>query len=108
MGYSEKRLCKVFCPVATKVHAATEIQSRQHAVNEILLGYIQRFTGLVIHATHAEHSSATCQVTVILLIRHHFNKETKKQIAGMKNIQTLRHAMALAQEAEIKLKNMKV
>ena len=27
-----------------------------------------------------------------------------KQVAGAKNIQTLRHAMTLAQEAEIKLK----
>ena len=46
----------------------------------------------------------TCQITVILFIRCLFSKEIKKQIAGAENIQMLRHAMTLAQEAEIKLK----
>ena len=62
---------------------------------------------MVIHTTGADSTSVTCQVTKILLIRHHFNKEIRKQVAGAKNIQTLRHAITLAQEAEIKLKKYK-
>ena len=46
----------------------------------------------------------THQVTIILFIRHLFNKEIKKQVACAKNVQTLRHAMTLAQEAYTKLK----
>ena len=46
----------------------------------------------------------TCQVTIILFIRNLFNKEIKKQVFGAKNIQMLRHATILAQEAEIILK----
>ena len=45
----------------------------------------------------------TCQVTIILFITHIFYKEIEKHAAGAKNIQVLRHAMALAQEAEIKV-----
>ena len=37
-------------------------------------------------------------------LRHLFNKLPKKHIAGAKTIQTLRHAMTIAPEAEIKLK----
>ena len=66
--------------------------------------YIQRFTDLVIHTTGTDSTSVPCQVTIILYIRHLFMKKIKKQVAGAKNIQTLRHAMILAQEAQIKLK----
>ena len=50
----------------------------------------------------------THQVTIILFVRHLFNKETKKQIVGAKNILAMKHAMTLVQEAEIKLKSIKV
>ena len=46
-----------------------------------------------------------CHVTIILFTRH-FDKDIKKHIAGTKSIQTLRHAMILAQEVEIKLKSV--
>ena len=65
------------------------------------------FIDLIIHATGADPTSVTWQVVIILFIRHLFNKEIKKQVVGTKNIQTLRHAMTLAQEAEIKLKKYK-
>ena len=55
------------------------------------------------HATGVDATAVTCQVNVILFIRHHFSKEIKKQVAGTRNIQTLRYAMTVAQEAEIKL-----
>ena len=51
MGYSERRLCQVLHPVATKVHAATWMYSRPQAANEKLQEYIQRVTDLVICAT---------------------------------------------------------
>ena len=79
-------LCQVFSPLATKVHAATQIYFRPQAANETLQEYIQRYTDLVIHATGADLTSVTCQVTIILFIRHFFNKEIKKQVAGAKNI----------------------
>ena len=63
-----------------------------------------QFTDLVIHVTCSEPTSVTCQVPIILFITQVFNKEIKKQVAGAKNIQMLRYAMMLAQEAEIKLK----
>ena len=47
------------------------------------------------------------QVTIVFLLRHPFNTEIKKHGAGKNNIQTIRHAMTLAQEAEIKLKIIK-
>ena len=43
------------------------------------------------------------QVTTIVFVRHFFKKEIKKQDAGTENIKMLRHAMTLAQKAEIKL-----
>ena len=43
-----------------------------------------------------------CQVTIVF-IRHLFNKDIKKQVLGAKDIQTLRHAITLAVEEEIKL-----
>ena len=42
-----------------------------------------------------------------MLIRHLFNKEISKQVAGYKTIQTLRHAKTLGQEVEMKLKKYK-
>ena len=54
--------------------------------------------------TGAEPILVTCQGNIILLIRCIFNKEIKKQVAGAGIIQMLRHAMVLAQEADIKLK----
>ena len=43
-------------------------------------------------------------VTMVLIFTHLFNKEIKKYIARVKTIETLRHIMTLAQEAENKLK----
>ena len=56
------------------------------------------------HTTGADPTSVTCHVTIILFIRHLFEMEIKKKAAGRKNIQLLRHAITLGQEAEIKLK----
>ena len=41
----------------------------------------------------------TWQLTIVLLIRHLFNKKIKKEVAAAKAIQPLRCAMALVQEA---------
>ena len=92
----------MFNPVASKLHAAN-FHSRPWTSNETLQEYIIRITDLVIHVTDAYPTSVNCQVTIILFIRHLFNKEIKKQVAGAKNIQTLRHAMTLAQELQINL-----
>ena len=86
MGCRKQKLCQVLCPVATKVHAATQIHSRPQAANELLQEYIPRFTDLVIHSTGTEPTSGTCQVTIILCIRHLFDKEIKKQVTGTENI----------------------
>ena len=59
----KKDLCKVFSPVVTNVHVATQIHSRFHLVNETSQKYIQQFTDLVIHSTGADPTSVTCQVT---------------------------------------------
>ena len=48
----------------------------------------------------------TVKLATVLFIRHLFTTEIKKHVDGAKTIQTLRHAMALAQEVEIKLKCM--
>ena len=73
--FVKKRLCQVLSPVATKVHAVTQIHSRLQAANETLLDYIQQLTDLVIHATGVDPTSVICQVTIIHFIRHLFNKE---------------------------------
>ena len=49
-------------------------------------------------------TAVICQVTIVFLMRYAFYKEIKKQVAGAKTIQTLRHTMALVHETEIKLK----
>ena len=56
----KKRLCQVFSPVATTVHAATHIHSRLEAANETLQEYIMQLTNLVIHATGADPISVSC------------------------------------------------
>ena len=63
------------------VHAATQIHSRPQIANETLQGYIKRFTDLVIHATGADSTLVTSQVTIILFIRHLLNKEINKFLA---------------------------
>ena len=60
-----------------KVHVTTWIHSRHHAAYETLLEYIQRFTNLVIQAICTDPTTVTCQVTLVLFIKHLFNKETK-------------------------------
>ena len=59
---------------------------------------------MVIKATGTDDTAIACQVTIVFFIRHLFNKEIQKQVAGAKSIQTLGHAMTLAQESEIKFK----
>ena len=36
----------------------------------------------VLHATGTDSTSVICQVTIVLFIRHLFNRELKKQVAG--------------------------
>ena len=79
----------VFSPVATKMHAATQILSRPQARNE----NIHRFTNWVIQATGTDPTAVACQVTIVLFIRCLLNKEIKKQVAGAKMTQTIRLAM---------------
>ena len=100
----KKRLCQVSSPVATKIHAATWIHSQPQSANETLQEYIQIFAYLLIHATGIDSTAGFFPSNHILFIKYIFNKEIKKEVAGAKTIQTLRHAMTLAQEAEIKLK----
>ena len=38
----EKKLCQVFSPMATKMHAATQIHSRPQAGNETLYELFQK------------------------------------------------------------------
>ena len=102
------RLCQAFSPVALNVPAAAQNHSRPQAAKETLQEYIQRFTDFMICATCVDPTSVTCQVTIILFIRQLFNKEIKKLVAAAKNIETLRHASALAQDTAIKRKSMKV
>ena len=66
------------------MHAATRIHLCPYATIEALQEYIQRFTDLVIQATGTDLTAMTCQVTTDLFIRHLFNKEIKKQVAGAK------------------------
>ena len=103
----QKILCQVFSPVATKMCAATRICSRPQVVNETLQEYIQGFTDFVIQTKGTYPTAVTCQVTIVLFIRHVFDKEMRKLVAGAKTILTLRHAITLAQEAETKLKKYK-
>ena len=58
---------------------------------------------MVIQAIGTDSSVATCKVTAVLFIRQFFNIKIKKQMVGLKTIQTLRHTMTLAKEAEIQL-----
>ena len=81
----KKRLCHVFSPVATKMHAATRIHSRPQVASETPQEYIQRFTDLVLQAVGTNSTPVTCQVAIILLIRH-FNKEIRKPMTETKTI----------------------
>ena len=83
---------------------ATGIHCRPQATNETKQENIQRFDDLVIQAIDTDPTAVTCLIAIILFIRYIFNKEIKKQVAGTQSIQTLRHAMILVKEAEIKLK----
>ena len=95
------------------MHVAIRIHSRSQTTNETLQEYIQIFTDFVILTTGTDPTTVTCQVTTIIFIRHLFNivmiirhllnNKSKKQVVVAKTTQTLRHAMTLAQEAEIKL-----
>ena len=78
--------------------------SRLQSANETLKENIQQFTALVMHITGEDSTSVTCQIIIVLFIRHLFNKEIRKQVAKAKNMQTLRHAMILVKEAEINSK----
>ena len=83
------------------MHTATRIYSRYQAANETMQEYIQRFTDLVPHGT--DPTVVTCKVTIVLSIRHLFNKEINKEVCGTRTVQTLRFAMTLDPELEIKL-----
>ena len=107
MGCSEKETVSSIQSGSNKCPTGTQIHSWPQAANETLQEYIQRLTNLVIHATGADPSSVTYQVTIILFIKHLFSKEIKKQVAGTKIIQTFRHARTPALETEIKLKKYK-
>ena len=87
----------------TKMQATTRLYSTPQATNETLQENIQRFTDLAIQATGTDLTAVTCQVAVLFII-HLVNKEIKKQVEGSWIIQTLRNAITLAQEAEIKLR----
>ena len=67
---AKKRLCQVFSPGATKMHAATRILSRPQATNKTLQEYTQRFTDLVIKAMGTDPTVGTCLGTTVLHIRH--------------------------------------
>ena len=99
-----KRLCQVFSLVVTKMPAASRIHLCLQAANETLQEHSQRFTDLVSQVTGPDLTVVIYQVTIVLFSRHLLNKETQKQLAGAKTIQTLRYIVTLAQEAEIKLK----
>ena len=79
----KKRLCQVFSPLTTKKCAATKIHCRPQAVEETLQRYIQRFTDLVIQVMGTNSIAVTCWVTTVLFIRHLFNNELRKQVAGV-------------------------
>ena len=70
----------------------------------MLQEYIQRFIGLIIDATGTHPTSVTCQVTIVVFIRHLLNKGIKRQGTGAKTTQTLKHAMTLFQEVKTKPK----
>ena len=84
--------------VSTRIHYIPQ------AGKETLQEYIQRFIDLVIQATGTDSTACTSQVIIVFLIIHLLNKEIKRHVAAAKTIQTLRHAITLAQETEIKLK----
>ena len=87
MATIKKRLHQIFSPVATKMHAATRINSGPRTANETLQEYIQIFADFVIQVMGTDPTALTFQVTIVLFIRHLLNKEMKKkQVAGAKTI----------------------
>ena len=72
---AKRRLCQVFSPVGTKMHATTRIDSCPKADNETLCEYIQRFNHLVIQTAGTVSTAMTCQVKIFLLFKHLFNKK---------------------------------
>ena len=57
------------------MHVTTRIHSRPQPPNKTLKENIQRFTYLLIQASHTDPIAVTCQVTIILIIKHLFNEE---------------------------------
>ena len=74
-----RRLCQAFSLVATKMHAATRIHFRPQVSKVTLKEYIQRFSDLIIQAMGTHLTAVPCQVTIVLFIRHLFNKEIKRR-----------------------------
>ena len=103
----EERLCQVFSPLTVKMHMETRIHSTPYTKSETLQENSQRFKDLVIQATGTNPTAVTCQVRSVLFIGHQFNKVGKEQVVGVQIIQTLRYAMFLAHEVEIKIKSMR-
>ena len=86
----KKRICQVFSPIATKMHATTRIHSQPQAANETLQEYIQLFTNLVIQTTDNDLTAMTCQMRTVLFIRHLLNKKKWEAVSPVKTIQTLK------------------
>ena len=59
---------------------------------------------MVIQVRNIDLFAVTSQASIVLFFSYLFNKEIKKQVTEVKTSQTLRHAITLAQEAEINLK----
>ena len=102
----KKILCQIFSPIRYIMYAATRIYSRCQAGNDSLQEYIQKCTNLVIQTTGIDPTTVICQVTIVLFIWHLYDKELI-QSNWRKTVETLRHKIALAQEAEIRLKILK-
>ena len=56
---------------------------------DTLQEYIQSITDMVIHATGTYPTAVTCQLTIVIFLRHSFNDRIKKKVAEARIIQTL-------------------
>ena len=88
--------------MATKIYAAI-----WNAANETLQEYIQKFTDLVIHAAGTGPTAVTCQVIIVLFIRHLPKKEIIKQIVRAELMQTVKYAMTQPRKLRLNWKRMK-
>ena len=76
-----KKLEEVYSPIATEVHAASNLHRKQWP-DGTLQEYIQNFTDLTEKAMGVDPSNFTNRVIMFLFIKNLYNKDIRRRVAG--------------------------